>query len=296
MKTTLVIHIRSGSVSAGLVGAPKKGLPDVVYHFKQIFKSGDSAEKAMLLALRKVLKKVFDEGVSCVREKGFPSDIDHTIISLAGRWVDEREKEFADPELIKAIEIEVGRAMGIRRGVAFHTFSHIFHQILSNLEKNLGRVLLIDFGHDAMHATMLNGVGRMPAINVPLGSHSLVEAVAKELDVDNLIAESLLSLYARGDLDDDAAARVSVVLKDTEDKWRMQWQEALSGMSADRIVIVSDKHASQLARSLAWNASSGARISVVGEDLKISSQIIKVGVHHVDEPIAIIASFSASLL
>lgn len=296
MKTTLVIHIRSGSVSAGLVCSAKGKLPEVVSHAKQNFRTDNLPEKAMILSLRKVLKKMFDKGVQEVMKRGFPTDVDHTIISVSGRWLDEKEKEYADPELVKAIELEVGRALGIRRGVAFHSFPQVFHGILTGLEVSPGKVLLVDFGSDTTHATLLNGVGRMPTQEFGFGAHSLVEILSRELGVSYVIAQSLLSLYARGDLDESANRKMELILGNTEDKWRKHWQEALSGIFADRIIVISDRHTSNLARTLAWSVANGARVSVVGEDLRIAPQIIRTNLNVHDEPIAVLASFSASLL
>lgn len=106
-RASLVLDIASGSIGAGIVN--RGAAPKIVYVYKRDFSLdneplADDLLEAMILCLRRVLEKVFKEGI-----KGA---LDHVVIALSGPWLvsyvstmtTKENKEFVfDERMVKKI-------------------------------------------------------------------------------------------------------------------------------------------------------------------------------------------------
>jgi hypothetical protein len=179
--SVLIVDIASSSVGVGLSGVRAGQLPELVVTTRVPFahkEDFDTAhiERAMLLALRDALNVAFREGTKLLANKGYPTSVNHSVISFSSPWFvsklggkqsdfvselmekyesdmelfgsDYRMYNATDKRLLKRIEDEILRVFGIKEGVSVENFTVMFSRVMDHAFDNIDPALFVDMtGH-----------------------------------------------------------------------------------------------------------------------------------------------------
>lgn len=204
--SVLLIDIASSSVGIGLSGIRESALPELVFTARVPFGYKHDfdlvhLELAMLSALREALGVAHREGPHLLKSRGFPSAINHAIISFSSPWYaselgeDHRtfrnklEGRFNAPvevfemadglmsaterKLIKKIEEEVIRTFGIKEGIGLQSFTFSFSRVISHAFQDIEPAIFVDMtGHMTDLLSMSRGMYHT-SISAPVGTHAL---------------------------------------------------------------------------------------------------------------------------
>ncbi|MDB5194248.1 MAG: hypothetical protein JWN50_262 [Parcubacteria group bacterium] len=206
--SVLLVDIASASVGVGLSGVREQALPELVVTTRVPFAHKPDfdfvrIEHAMLLALRDALGVAFREGTLLLSKKGYPSSINHCIISfsspwfvsklgnsqsdfvsdLMGRYESDMELFASDQglhsatqvRLLRQIEDEIIRAFGIKEGVSPQNFTVMFSKVVDHAFQDIEPALFVDMtGHTTDILSMNKGAFHTHH-SMPLGTLGLKE-------------------------------------------------------------------------------------------------------------------------
>jgi hypothetical protein len=204
--SVLLVDIASSSVGVGLSGVKEGRLPELVVTTRVPFAHKPdfdfaNMEQAMILALRDALNVAFKEGTQLLSKKGYPSAVNHCVISFSSPWfvsklggkqadfVSELKEKYAEEmelfgsdwriysathkKLLKRIEDEIIRVFGIKEGMSIENFTVLFSKVMHHAFDDIEPAMFVDMtGHmtDVLAANKKELQGHH---SIPVGTHSL---------------------------------------------------------------------------------------------------------------------------
>jgi hypothetical protein len=307
MHATLLLDIGSGSVGAGIAGIEAGSAPKILFSCRKDFRG---TETAVFYALKHVLQEVFEKGLIALSPSSFPNNFDHVVIALSSPWSESKVASVrksgadifesapvgqnfitssADSALVRSIENEVIRTLGIKRGASVQSFSYVFSKVFSHLLSSPKSVLLARFAGTDTELALIRSGEIEELGHIDFGPLSIVQSLSERLKLPIELAHSMLSLFVRGELDRDTALRIDELATFLEEKWRSKWQ-ALGIDAPQEILFTSHPSDSALGAALLSSAVPTAEV----RDLAQSEYIARE--KNVDASLYIIASFSAMLV
>jgi hypothetical protein len=210
--SVLLVDIASSSVGVGLSGVREGALPELVVTTRVPFAhkndfNFEHIERAMLLALRDALAIAFREGTLLLKKKGYPSAVNHSVVSFSSPWFvsqlggsepgfvsslmeryqedmelfgsDTRLYSATQKKLMKRIEDEIIRAFGIKEGMSIENFTVVFSKVLDHAFDNIDPALFVDMTGHMTDVLSLRRGNFHSHHSVPIGTMKLHE---KELE------------------------------------------------------------------------------------------------------------------
>ncbi len=201
-------------------------------------------------------------------------------------------------DFIEKIENELIKTVGLKKGVAMHSFIYVFYKILSHSYRSIHSALLIDVTAEATDILFLHHGSSAIKESLAFGPGSIARAVAEKLGVKEEIAHSHLSLFAHEALDQSTTQVIDEVLTSHEDIWRSLWKDVEERIkkSADvpySIFLLTPPGSGKIMETFLENIFKGKNIIMMGETNSFTKELA-AGTEQIlsDERMLMLASFS----
>lgn len=226
MSHSLVLHIDSGCVSAGIA----KGDQLVVSRREDYAVDKRHEERGMLTALRQSMSNIL--GIS--RSEG---GVHHALVSLSSPWVkhpsrtsllevSEVHDGIADRRTIELIHDEIYRIFGVRKHVRFKSFLPLYFEInLEQFSADPMPKVVVKSGAELSEAMLVSG-GKMREL-VALGFGTKVQGrkISLSTGLPHELAESMRVLHHRGALHPSHSLYIADILREYEREERKAFEE-----------------------------------------------------------------------
>ncbi len=159
----------------------------------------------------------------------------------------------APKKLIRAIENEVIKTFGTKRGISVHSINSILSQLISHSYKNLHSAILVDISGDTTNILFIHDSVPEKVVLIPFGINSLVNKISENLTLPRVIAESMMSLYLKGDLKEESVKELDGVFLDARDEWDFNSiisKENSIYHSPQNIFLVSDTKYGEIGKTM----------------------------------------------
>ena len=201
-------------------------------------------------------------------------------------------------DFIEKIENELIKTVGLKRGVALHSFMYVFYKILSHSYRSIHSALLVDVTAEATDILFLHHGSSAIKASLAFGPGTIVRAVAEKLKVKEEIAHSYISLFAHEALDQPTIQIIDEVLTGNEDLWRSLWKDTEEKIkkSADvpySIFLLTPPGSGKIMETFLENVFKGKHIIMMGETNSFTKELAR-GTEQImnDERMLMLASFS----
>ncbi len=123
--------------------------------------------------------------------------------------------------LINSIEEEIAKIFGIKKGISIHSINSVLSRIILDSFKNIHSALLVDISGYTTDLLYIHNGTTEKEIKIPFGITTLIKNIAENLNLPKEIAESMLSLYSSGLLDDQNVKELDQVFDEAEEEWAL---------------------------------------------------------------------------
>lgn len=201
-------------------------------------------------------------------------------------------------ELLRNIEDEIIRAVGVKKGVMYQSFMFAFFKVLSHSYQNLHSALLINMSSEITDILFLrNGVSAHNA-TLPFGPTSVARTLSAKLAIPLEVAYSYLTVFASQEFDSETTSLIDQTLLAVEDEWKRLWQTMGESIPQGKdvpyaVFLVVPRGFEAFVKTFLESVLPGRSIIVLGEGNAFSRQLVKTEPDEVfDEKFYILASFS----
>lgn len=234
MGNVLQVEISSGEVVATL-GKSRARFP-----IRYEARSREALERAMLLALKRTLAALSPKGkvkqiiaiVSSpwvitrkglvIKELNSVASVEHEVFAKE-KIAEETFVSAISKGLAWKIENEFIRSIAAKGGLVFKSsLAHFYEGLHKSFD--IRDSILLNVGDSTTEALFLSKSGVSSAI-FRFGPKEISTALAKKLDLPEIMAESYLSSYAEGDFSQEIRIRIDQALDEAEIRWREIWGE-----------------------------------------------------------------------
>lgn len=286
--------------------------PWIVSHTKQVLRKDEKGFVFDNKALRNIQedeKKTFKSELKAIpddQSEIFESGILDLYLNGYSAPAPIREKVFeaevgvvlsaAPKNFLWTVENMLIKSVGLKKGVAMHSFLYVFYKVLSHSFQNLHYALLLNMTERSTDALFLKHGGKTVNASVAFGPATIGQAVADHLMVPLEIAYSYLRLFADGNLDDKTTEQIDKVLVEKEDVWKELWRRlresvAVEGDLPYSIFLIVPLGFGRVAKTFLESVFPKKNIILIGDTNTFTKELVQ-GSESSDESILLISSFS----
>jgi hypothetical protein len=219
---------------------------------KNGIKLGESRIKELLSKEKEIFQKELKD---FYKDGGDIFEADILGVSANGyrmeNWLNREATSFdltyllsAAPEkLIRKIEDQVIGSFGTKRGLSINSINSLLAKLIFHSFKNIHSSLLVDLSGDTTNLLFIHDGVAEKNKHLSFGISSLVNNISENLLLPIQLAESSLSLYTKGILNDESMKEIEKVFSESEDEWSLHeslLKEDGSSIAPQSIFLVSD--------------------------------------------------------
>ncbi|MBX4195506.1 hypothetical protein KW796_00915 [Candidatus Parcubacteria bacterium] len=240
--------------------------------------------------------EIFESAITNLYLNGYESEA-----PLSDR-VEKAEVSFllsaASRDLLRSVGSELVKSIGIRRGMATHSFMFAFFKVLSHSFQSLHSALLIDMTLEFTDVLFLRHGSSAFAATLAFGPASIAKAVAEKLGIPIQLAYSYLSLFASGVLDQATTGAIDSVFIEVEEKWISLWRQMDESIPEGSAVpysvfLVVPSGFEKLMKTFLESVLTGRRIILLGDTNTFTRELVRASPEMLgDEKILLLSSFS----
>ena len=240
--------------------------------------------------------EIFESAVMDLYLNGYPS----------GETMKEKVREVevnfilsaSTKQLLRKIKDEIEKVVDLKEGIVMHSFMYVFYKVLSHSFRNLNSALLINMTSDASDVMFIRHKGLAISTALPFGPDVITEALSAKLNVPGEIAQSYLSLFADGVLDQPTTESIDHIITERENSWKIIW-EGVSKKIVDNsdvpysIFLLAPYGFGKLVKIFLESIFPDRKIILLGDTNKFTKELVKGEEKNIgDENISILSSFS----
>jgi|GEM_PF-2903638 len=240
--------------------------------------------------------EIFESAVMDLYLNGYPS----------GETMKEKVREVevnfilsaSTKQLLRKIKDEIEKVIDLKEGIVMHSFMYVFYKVLSHSFRNLNSALLINMTSDASDVMFIRHKGLAISTALPFGPDVITEALSAKLNVPDEIAQSYLSLFADGVLDQPTTESIDHIITERENSWKIIW-EGVSKKIVDNsdvpysIFLLAPYGFGKLVKIFLESIFPDRKIILLGDTNKFTKELVKGEEKNIgDENISILSSFS----
>lgn len=241
-------------------------------------------------------KEIFESAVMNLYLNGYatPSPIKERVTEADASLI----LSAADKKLLWKIENTLIKSVGLKRGVALHSFLFVFYKVLSHSFQNLHTALLVNMTLEMTDTLFLRHAGEPVSATLPFGPAVMAREVGDKLGIPLEITYSYLKLFADGNLDQTTTETLDRIITEKEEVWKEMWSDIVDNIvkSADvpySIFLIVPSGFGRLIRTFFENIFPNRNIILVGDTNNFTKELVSGGSEELqDEKILVISSFS----
>lgn len=201
-------------------------------------------------------------------------------------------------ELLAKIEEELIKSVGVKRGVALHSFMFAFYKVLSHSFHSLHSALLINMTSELTDILFLRHGNSALSASLPFGPASIARSVSERLGIPIELGYSYLSLFASGSFDQATMEAVDTVFTEVESKWQSMWKsmgESIpEGSSVPySVFLIVPNGSEKIVKTFLTSVLPGRNVILLGETNAFTKELVKAEPEMLrDESILVLSSFS----
>jgi hypothetical protein len=184
----------------------------------------------------------------------------------------------AEANFLRAVENEIIRLWGVKRGISFQSFVSLFLTHIYRTNPNVSSAILLTMCGETTEALVTKRKHAQEVEVIPFGPMSLVGALGKEFDVTPVLADSYLDTYREGAFNQATTEDIDRIMEKMESWFKEEWDKVLKNGPKDIFLVVDDRYLPFMIE-MVKNTSGGhvtalsSRIGTIG---KISSSILNL--------------------